>query len=233
MAALPALVRAVRYGDVRGTATAELSAVVDALVIRICAGLPAAVSGLADEAAAGLRGQLDSAHAAIGLHAQDQAGEPARERWLAALTRLADRRDVHGLLAGRILRLLADGGAITAAESVRRFAAHLTVGVPPAGQAAWAEGFLSGSGLLLVHDRALLTVFDTWVAALPEPDFLDALPPLRRVFGDFAPAERASVGRAVGRLGAGLPAGPGGEPVDERRAGAVLQTVAAILGGPA
>jgi hypothetical protein len=233
MAALPALVRAVRYGDVRGTATAELSAVVDALAIRICAGLPSAVGSLADEAAARLRRQLDAAHAAITLHGQDERGQRARDLWTAALTRVAGRRDVHGLLAGRILRLLADGGAITAAESVRRFAAHLSVGVPPAGQAAWAEGFLSGSGLLLVHDRALLTVLDTWVAALPEPDFLDALPPLRRVFGDFAPAERASVGRAVSRLGAGGPAGPAGEPVDERRAGAVLQTVAAILGGPA
>jgi hypothetical protein len=232
MAALPALVRAIRYGDVRGSGTAELSAVVDALVIRICAGLPSAVGGLADEAAARMRRQLDAAHAAIALHAQNPAGRAARDQWVAALTRAAGRRDVHGLLAGRIVRLLADGGAISAAESVRRFAAHLSVGVPPAGQAAWAEGFLSGSGLLLVHDRALLTVLDTWVASLSEPDFLDVLPLLRRVFGDFAPAERANVGSAVARLGAGGdPAAARAEPVDERRAAAVLQTVAAILGG--
>ncbi len=54
MTAVPALVRAVRYGDVRGTDTAALSAVVAALTARVCAGLPAAVSSLADDAAAGL-----------------------------------------------------------------------------------------------------------------------------------------------------------------------------------
>jgi hypothetical protein len=37
----------------------------------------------------------------------------------------------------------------------------------------------------------------------------------------------------VARLGHGGPADAGDEQVDERRAAAVLQTVAAILGGPA
>jgi hypothetical protein len=231
MAALPALVRAVRYGDVRGSSTAALTTVLDALVIRICAGLPAAVGGLADEAAAQLRRRLDAAHAAITLHGQNESGQRARDQWIAALARVADRRDVHGLLAGRIMRVLVDAGAITAADSVRRFAAHLSVGVPPADKAAWAEGFLSGSGLLLVHDRALLTVLDTWVASLAESDFLDVLPLLRRAFGDFSPAERANVGRAVARLASGGPPAARGEPVNERRAAAVLATVAAILGG--
>ena len=40
MTAVPPLVRAIRYGTVRGTPAGSLSAVVDALVIRICAGLP-------------------------------------------------------------------------------------------------------------------------------------------------------------------------------------------------
>lgn len=51
MAAVPALVRAIRYGDVRGTPTGSLSAVVDARTVRVCAGLPAAAGGLADDAA--------------------------------------------------------------------------------------------------------------------------------------------------------------------------------------
>ena len=75
MAAVPALVRAIRYGDVRGTATGALSAVVDALTVRVCAGLPAAAGGLADDAASALRASLDGMHAALGLHAHgDWAG---------------------------------------------------------------------------------------------------------------------------------------------------------------
>ncbi|HEX3752239.1 MAG TPA: DUF5682 family protein, partial [Streptosporangiaceae bacterium] len=55
MAALPALVRAVRYGDVRGTGSDALATVADGLTARICAGLPAAVTSLADDAAARMR----------------------------------------------------------------------------------------------------------------------------------------------------------------------------------
>jgi hypothetical protein len=79
MAAVPSLVRAVRYGDVRGTDTAALSAVVDALTVRVCAGLPAAVGSLADDAASVLRESLDGMHAAISLHAQGALGAQARD----------------------------------------------------------------------------------------------------------------------------------------------------------
>jgi hypothetical protein len=233
MTALPALVRAIRYGDVRGTDTAALSAVAGALVIRICAGLPAAAGGLADDAAARMRAQVDAVHAAIALHAQDEAGRPARDQWLSVLTRLAGRHDVHGLLAGRIVRMLLDAQVLPRAEAARRFGAQLSIGVPAADKAAWAEGFLSGSGLLLVHDRELLTVLDTWVATLAGPEFLDVLPLLRRAFGGFTGPERANIGSAVAQLRAGPPgaADGGAEPVGPGRAEAVLRTVAAILGG--
>ncbi len=232
MSAVPALVRAIRYGDVRGTGTGALAAVVAALTARVCAGLPAAVSGLADDAAAGLRGALDGMHAALSLHAQDERGRETRDRWLAALGVLASRPDVHGLLAGRAVRLLTDAGVLPRAESARRFAAHLSIGVPAASKAAWADGFLSGSGLLLVHDRDLLSILDDWLASLADPDFTSVLPLLRRTFGGFAAAERANIGQAVRQLTGGAPARAGrAEPVDEARAAGALRTVAAILAG--
>lgn len=233
MAAVPALVRAVRYGDVRGTATAALSAVVGALTARICAGLPAAVTSLADDAAARLRTALDRMHAALMLHAQHERGRDARDQWIAQLSVLADRRDVHGLVAGRVVRLLTDVGLLPRPEAARRLAAQLSIGVPPASQAVWAEGFLSGGGLLLVHDQDLLGVLDGWLSTLAAQEFTDSLPLLRRTFGGFAASERANLAHAVKRLAdpASARAGPG-EPVDADRAAGVLRTVAAILGGP-
>lgn len=232
MAAVPALVRAARYGDVRGTSTAALFVVVDALTARICAGLPAAVTSLADDAAAALRAALDGMQAALVLHAEHDWGRPTRDRWIAVLTVLADRRDVHGLLAGRVVRLLSDVGVLSWEEAARRFAAQLSIGIPAAGKAAWAEGFLSGGGLLLVHDRDLLGVLDGWVATLPGQDFMDVLPLLRRTFGEFTAPERANIAGAVRHLADGAP-GRGGpdEPVDAGRAAGALRTVAAILGG--
>ena len=129
-----------------------------------------------------------------------------------------------------MVRLLTDAGRLARDEAARRFAAHLSVGVPAAAKAAWAEGFLAGGGLLLVHDRDLLTVLDGWVAGLNEQEFMDVLPLLRRTFGGFAAAERANIADAVRHLGGR--AGPvrAEEAVDAARAAAVLETVAAILG---
>jgi hypothetical protein len=230
MGAVPALVRAARYGDVRGTDTSQLSAIADALTARICAGLPAAVTSLADDAAAAMRAAIDGTHAALGLHAQSERGHAAFERWTAALATLAGRRDLHGLVAGRVVRLLAEHGAMPWPEAAHRFAAHLSIGVPAAGKAAWAEGFLSGGGLLLVHDRDLLTILDNWVATLPGQDFMDVLPLLRRTFGAFTPPERANIAQAVQHLGGGPSAAPGDEPADPVRAAGALRAVAAILG---
>lgn len=232
MAAVPALVRAVRYGDVRGTDTAALSAVVDALAARVCAGLPAAVTSLADDAAGQMRAAVDGMQAALALHAQDERGQDAYELWTVALTGLADRRDVHGLLAGRVVRLLTDTGVLPREESARRLHACLSVSTPATAKAAWAEGFLSGGGLLLVHDRELLAVLDAWVAQLPGQDFMDVLPLLRRTFGEYTAPERASIGAAVRNLGSGSPSQPApDQELDPVRAAGALRTVALILGG--
>jgi hypothetical protein len=232
MAAVPALVRAIRYGDVRGTDTAALSAVVSALTARVCAGLPAAVTSLADDAAEQLRAAVNGMQAALALHASDPRGKAAYDEWIAELTALAQRRDVHGLLAGRVVRLLTDTGVVSQQEAARRLHACLSVGIPVAAKAAWAEGFLSGGGLLLVHDRDLLAILDEWVTALAGQDFTDVLPLLRRAFGGYTAPERASIGAAVRALGRGGPGPDGpGEDIDAARAAGALRTVAAILGG--
>jgi hypothetical protein len=269
MTAVPSLVRAIRYGTVRGTPAGSLSAVVDALVIRVCAGLPGAVGGLADDAAAGMRAAMDEMHGALALY---RAGAPvaglgagtdagldggpdggagsgpgAWERWIHALGGLAGRRGVHGLVAGRVARMLADAGAVTWAEAATRFRAALSVGVAPAAKAAWAEGFLGGAsgggapggGLLLVHDTDLLAVLDEWVASLGSEEFVEVLPLLRRTFGGFTQPERAAVGRAAralsARRGSGADGSRPGEAadagVDAARAAGALRTVALILGG--
>jgi hypothetical protein len=104
----------------------------------------------------------------------------------------------------------------------------LTVGTPPAHGAAWVEGFLSGGGLLLVHDDALLELLDGWLADIPAEAFGDVLPLLRRTFGAFAAGERRAIGERIA-----TPAGAGpAEPLvlDHERAALVLPTLSALLG---
>jgi hypothetical protein len=231
MAAVPALVRAVRYGDVRNTATDAMSAVVDTLVLRVCAGLPASVTSLDDDAAAEHRAHLDAVHQALALHARTATGAASRDRWLDTLRQLVERRDLHGLLAGRLVRLLVDAGVLPRSDASRRFAAHLSVGVSQAGKAAWAQGFLGGSGLLLVHDPELLTILDGWVVSLGAEDFLDVLPLLRRTFGEYSPSERQNIADQLKHLGSGRPRPAAVEELDVARAEGVVRTVADILAG--
>ncbi|MEU4997679.1 DUF5682 family protein [Streptomyces sp. NPDC021622] len=65
--ALPALVRALRYGDVRGTGTAALGSVAVGLAERVFVGLPPACAGLDEDAAFVMRGHVDAVHQAVGL----------------------------------------------------------------------------------------------------------------------------------------------------------------------
>ena len=56
--------------------------------------------------------------------------------------------------------------------------------------ARWIEGFLHGSGLLLLHHAPLWKLVDDWVDNLSPDAFPEVLPLLRRTFSLFQPAER-------------------------------------------
>lgn len=226
LGALPGLTRTLRYGDVRGTDTKALGHVADGLLVRICAGLPGAVTGLDTDAAEALRTQIDAAHTAIST----RDDEHASTEWLATLQRIADRDDVHGAIAGRAVRLLCDAERIDDADSARRLAAALSVGNTPAAKAAWIDGFLGGRGLLLVHDRELLRRIDEWLRELTEDQFVATLPLLRRTFGSFESGERRAIGQALRDTGPTRSTTAAAVAVDPARGQVALRAAAAILG---
>jgi hypothetical protein len=228
MDALPALARALRYGDVRGTDATSIAAVVDGMVVRICIGLPVAASSLDDDAAGELVRRVLGVHESLAV--LDRADLAAR--WSGTLRQLADRTGLHGLLAGRCTRLLLDAGALDAGDAARRMSAILSVGENPGRAAAWVEGFLSGSALILLHDRALLEVVDGWLAGVGDEIFTDVLPLLRRTFATFLPAERRQIAQRVRRLDDGSVLPPVDDDVDAARGDLVLPTLARLLGLP-
>ncbi|MEV7522907.1 DUF5682 family protein [Streptomyces sp. NPDC091371] len=242
--ALPALARSLRYGDVRGTDAAALATVATGLAERICVALPAAcAAGLDADAAAELRGHVDGVHGAVGLLAD--AGEGLRERWSAVLRTLAGRDTVPGLIRGRAARLLLDDGRLPAEETARLMGLALSPAAEPADAAGWIEGFAGGSsggGTLLVHDERLLGLIDGWLVGVPEREFTDVLPLLRRTFGAYEPGVKRTLGELVrrgpgGRPGTGVVAGAGPEgfalDLDPERADAVVPLVRLLLAGAA
>lgn len=226
MSALPPLARSARYGNVRGTDGAHLRAVARQLLARVCVGLAPAVRGLDDDAAARFVRAIDQTHGAATLLDGDAHG------WTEALESLARRDQVPGRIAGRVNRILADAGRITTEELHRRLGLTMSPGTEPTRAAAWLEGFLQGSGLILVHDERLLGLIDSWLLSLSEERFVAILPLLRRTFGAFGAAERQEIGTAITRADGGrTTTARVRRPVDTRRAAPAVAAVTALLEG--
>ncbi|MFH8560537.1 DUF5682 family protein [Streptomyces sp. NPDC017988] len=285
--ALPALVRSLRYGDVRGTDTGALGEVALGLAERVFVGLPGVCVGLGTDAALEMRGHVDAVHQAVGLLGEFRAGSaeespagfaeagrerdgvtgapaapggipadgaqgrgPAvpgrdgvhgiRARWGSVLRVIARREAVAGVVRGRCVRLLLDGGELAGDEVARLMGLALSRGSEPAEAAAWIEGFVgggSGGGMLLVHDERLLGLVDDWLSGVSDDAFIDVLPLLRRTFSAYEPGVRRTLGELVrrGAPGAGPVVGGGGVPgfgevIDAARADAAVPTVRLLLG---
>jgi hypothetical protein len=225
--ALVPLASALRYGDVRGSDSAALATVVDEIVVRVIAGLDVACRHLDDDAAAAMVERLSGLQGALAMldHAARHGDLPA------ALAKLADRRGIHGLVRGRATRLLHDGGSWDAEAVSQRVGRALTMGTPAAEGARFVEGFLAGSGTVLVHDVALLEIVDTWISTMASETFVDTVALLRRTFGAFDPAERRQLGTLVTTSRAPR-ATAFGRDVDEARAAAGIRTARRMLGLP-
>ena len=104
MEAVPPLARISRYGSVRAPDKTMIREVVDGLILRICVGLPAAVASMNDDAAADMFDRMSGVDSVVNtLRDDDQVAA-----WRDALTQVADKAGVHGLVAGRACRLLLD-----------------------------------------------------------------------------------------------------------------------------
>jgi hypothetical protein len=225
MGAVPALANVLRYSDVRQTDVGTLTHVVDGLVARICIGLPMACASLDDDASAQMLEQIVQTHRAIKLLQNDQH----HHDWMAALTRLADQAQLHGLLAGRCCRLLLDEGQLNGTQAAQRLNLALSRAVEPAHAAVWIEGFLQGSGLLLLHDKEIWIVLDEWVTELHPDAFTALLPLLRRTFAAFSAAERRQMAERVKHGSAGQKTVVSAD-LDGDRASLALPLIAQLLG---
>ncbi len=189
LTALPPLVQVLRYGNVRRTDTAQVRGVVHQLLPRLCIGLPLACAGLDYDAARELLPRLEAVHQALPL-----LQDPEREAdWHAALAVVRRNAASSGLLAGAAARLLFDAQQLDAEAAGTALGLALAPAQPTDYATAWIEGFLSGSGLLLVHHRPLFDLLDTWLGRLPEDTFREIVPLLRRAFADFSAPERRQV----------------------------------------
>lgn len=226
MEALPSMVHIIVYGDTRRTDTEAVVQLVDEIIPRICIGLPGAALQIEAEVAATLFQNILATHHAINLL---DSAEHA-DNWLRTLLQLATRPEVQERVRGGALRLLFDKGRLSLAATRRQLHYALSRQTPTQEAARWLEGFLHGSGLLLVHHPELWQLIDEWVDQLSEDAFRETLPALRRVFSTHSPAERRKLLDLVRRGPQPAPDSSADQPWNERRTATVLPTLQLLLG---
>ncbi len=190
ISAVPPLARVFRYGSVRQMDGDLLAKILDGLITRGAIGLPLACHSLDDSAAETLRETLLPAHEAVGLR---DSAEPS-QAWQQALQQMAVGDACHALLRGLSCRLLLDAGHIDQAQAAVQLSRNLSAGALPLEAAQWLDGFLNRNAMVLLHDAAVWSLVDAWLAELVDAHFLQVVPLLRRSFANFSQSERRELG---------------------------------------
>lgn len=192
MQALPPLINISRYGNVRQTDLTEVKHIVDQLLTKVCIGLPNACYGLDEDNSNKVFELISQLNGAIKIHDQpENTGE-----WLACLFQLLQQQEgVHDIIQGCVCRLLLDAEQIEMEEASQRISYALSTARDPYQVASWIEGFLRGSGMILLYDDRLWNLIYQWTKQLTRALFLEILPYLRRAFSRFDPRERKMIGQ--------------------------------------
>lgn len=190
MFAYPPLVQVSRYGNVRKTDLSMMLGIVESLITRISIGLPNACYGLDEDNSEKMFTQIGLVNDAVRL--SNSAETDAI--WLEALQKLLTKSGVNQLIVGCTCRLLLDAQHLSEAEVDKQLSYSLSSSNEPSDVAAWVEGFLKGSGMILIYDHKLWNLIYRWVAQIQEDVFMELLPILRRTFSKFEYAERRQIG---------------------------------------
>ena len=214
---IPGLVNVSRYGNVRKTDADLVLGIVQSMITRICISLPAACTAVDEEAAQHLLELIFKLNDAVNVLQDPAITLP----WQNVLQVMAPNKNVAPVIAGYATRLLADYKLLQDQELIKAFHFAMSTAAEPAIAAAWMEGFLKGSGTLLLIDNALWNVVNDWVDQLAPEPFTQVLPLLRRTFAAFTQPEKRKIGEKVKGGGGGtvMKAAEAGFDPEKARAG--------------
>jgi hypothetical protein len=198
MEAVPPLVNVARYGNVRGTDSELVLQIVESMITRVCIGLPNAVTGIDEEAAQNLVALVQQLYDAIALLQQTEIAA----QWQQILKNISSNVNAAPVIGGYATRLLFDYKILEGDELIKAFHFRMSSANAPDVSASWLEGFLKGSGSILLVDHDLWTLVNQWVDQLDAVTFTQVLPLLRRTFSNFSQPERRKLGEKVKNGGA-------------------------------
>jgi hypothetical protein len=190
METVPGLITVARYGNVRKTDATMVLGIINSIITRICISLPNACIAVDNDAAQQLLDLFFKLNDGINLlqDAEITAG------WQQTLQVIAANKNTSPVIGGYSTRLLNDSKLLDDNKLIQYFSFAMSSATAPVIAAAWLEGFLKGSGTLLLLDDDLWQMIDNWVAGLTDETFMQVLPLLRRTFANFSRPERRKLG---------------------------------------
>lgn len=224
--ALPALVDAVRYGSTRQIDISALEVVIDNMIPRICIALPNACVAIDEAVTKNLFESIIEVNNKLNVLNQSAH----LQSWYQALEKITVLHKVNGLLRGSATRMLFDKEYVDINKTVTKMRYALSTANEAMDAAHWIEGFLYGSGLLLIHQPALWNILDEWIDEMMMENFKELLPILRRTFSSFSGPERAKMLTLAKRGQLSNTASEEVQAIDMNRAELVLPTVKLLLG---
>lgn len=189
MESFPTFINILEYGDVRQTDLLVIEHYISEIIPRICIELPGYCHHLDEEQSKKVLTQIVNTNAALKI----LDNEDFLSNWNKTLALLSDVESIAPEPKGIAARLLFDQNEDSIQTTGRRMSLALSDGNEPIQVVRWLEGFLHGSGLLLVHFRPLWRLIDDWVIHVREDSFHHILPLLRRTFSNFSPSERSKM----------------------------------------
>ena len=184
--ALVQLIQVIKYGNTRQTDAESVGQIVEQLVPRFCLALPMACQNRNAESSSVLFEKIIAINRALHL----LGNAYFLNEWVVILRHIADDSTEQGIFQGIATRILLDKNLLTTAETAQRMAFALSNSQDLEKIAQWLEGFLNGSGLLLLHHTALWHILDEWVGRTDTEDLTNLLPFLRRTFSRFSQHEK-------------------------------------------
>lgn len=198
MEVVPGLITVARYGNVRKTDAELVISIINSIITRVCISLPNACIAIDEDASQKLLELFFKLNDGINL-LQDTG---IINMWQQTLLTTAANKNTSPVIGGYSTRLLHDARKLEGDQLMQYFSFAMSSATAPVIAAAWLEGFLKGSGTLLLLDQDLWQVIDNWVASLAGEVFMQVLPLLRRTFANFTNPERRKLGEKA-RSGGG------------------------------
>jgi pheromone shutdown protein TraB len=262
MAAITPLADVGRYGNVRKTDLVAINTLVEGLILRVCIGLPNACYGLDDAASQRTFEQIRKVNDAVQLlenpilreewfktltQLTDKSGVHPVIRGCTTRLLFDFGCGISDFGNTELFQILnQQNGNIKFDETTPKsdipnptsewvavkFSFALSTGNEPSFSAGWIEGFLKGSGMILLYDDLLWNLLYKWVSELKEDIFTELLPILRRTFSKYAVGERRQLGEKARKGVASTAASEVGygEDFDYELADSVLPLALKLLG---